>query len=91
MNDSKMTTGPVPLGWQNLEEAETKLKELFRGMVEHNGVSKLQIEVTPLKKGRKDVVISSGKDFHFVLKPFGGVYPVGTQGKPVQTPVADTK
>ena len=82
MNESKMTTG-----WKNMDAAEDKLKELFRGMVDHNGVSKLQIDVTPLKKGRKDVVLSSGKDFHFVLKPFGGVYPVGTQGKPVQKPV----
>ena len=82
MNDSKTTTGPVPLGWQNLDAAEDKLMELFRGMVDHNGVSKLQIEVTPLKKGRKDVVISSGKDFHFVLKPLGDA-----QGKPIQKPV----
>jgi hypothetical protein len=76
VNDNKMPTGPVPAGWQNLDEAEAKLKELFRGMVDHNGVSKLQIEVKPLKKGKKDVVFSSGKDYHFVLKP-------------AQTPVAD--
>jgi len=55
--------------WVGLDAAEAKLMELFRGMVEHNGVSKLQIEVKPLKKGRKNVVLSSGKDYHFVLKP----------------------
>jgi len=56
-------------GWLNLEAAETKLMELFRGMVDHNGHSELRVEVKPLKKGRKNVVMSSGKDYHFVLKP----------------------
>ena len=43
--------------------------ELFREMVEHDGLSRLLVDVKPLKKGRKNVVLSSGKDFHFVLKP----------------------
>jgi hypothetical protein len=52
-----------------LEAAEAKLMELFRGMVDHHGFSELRVEVKLLKKGRKDVVLSSGKDYHFVLKP----------------------
>ena len=80
MNDTKIATGT----WLNLDAAQAKLMELFMGMVEHNGVSKLQIDVKPMKKGKKNVVFSSGKDFHFVLKPIGD-----TQGSPVQKPVAD--
>jgi len=76
--------------WVGLDAAEAKLMELFRGMVEHNGVSKLQIEVKPLKKGRKNVVLSSGKDYHFVLKPAGSP---ANRDKPVQktarTPAED--
>jgi len=67
--------------WQSQELVEAKLMELFRGMVEHDGISRLQVEVKPLKKGRKNVVLSSGKDFHYVIKPFGN-----TQGKPFQAP-----
>ena len=55
--------------WQNLDRVEAKLMELFREMVEHDGLSRLLVDVKPLKKGRKNVVLSSGKDFHFVLKP----------------------
>ncbi len=55
--------------WAGLDAAQAKLVALFRGMVDHNGHSELQVEVKPLKKGRKDVVLSSGKDYHFVLKP----------------------
>lgn len=69
VNENNGSAGPVPQGWQNLEPAQDKLMELFRGMVEHDGVSRLQVEVNPLKKGRKNVVLSSGKDYHFVLKP----------------------
>jgi hypothetical protein len=67
--------------WVGLDAAEAKLMELFREMVEHNGVSKLQIEVKPLKKGRKDVVLSSGKDYHFVLKPARTPVEDGNPGK----------
>jgi hypothetical protein len=80
VNDSKMPAGPAPLGWQNLEAAQDKLMELFRGMVEHDGVSRLQVEVKPLKKGRKNVVLSSGKDFHFVLKPIQAPVEKGNLG-----------
>jgi hypothetical protein len=66
--------------------AESKLIALFREMVEHNDSSELRVEVKPLKKGRKNVVVYSGKRYHFILKPFGDA-----QGKPVQKPVADTK
>ena len=65
---------PAFSGFQ--DRCQFYLVELFRGMVEHNGVSELRVDVKPLKKGRKDVVLSSGKDYHFVLKP-------------AQTPVAD--
>lgn len=70
----------IGVGWLNLDAAQDKLMELFRGMVEHNGISKLQIEVNPLKKGRKNVVLSSGMDYHFVLKPVPA---------PVQKPVGE--
>jgi hypothetical protein len=60
---------PSEARWAGLEAAESKLMELFRGMVDHNGHSELRVEVKPLKKGRKNVVMSSGKDYHFVLKP----------------------
>jgi len=90
-----MPTGPVPAsrGWQNLDAAEAKLMALFREMVDHNGFSELRVEVKLLKKGRKNVVLSSGKDYHFVLKPFGDAprccnrdSAVAAQGKPVQKP-----
>ncbi|MEW6027273.1 MAG: hypothetical protein AB1599_08260 [Planctomycetota bacterium] len=64
MSENKITTG-----WQNLDAAEDKLRELLRGMLEHNDSSELRVEVKPLKKGRKNVVVYSGKRYHFILKP----------------------
>ena len=74
MSENNGSAGPARTdtqsgGWQGLDRAEAKLMELFRGMADHNGFSELRVEVNLLKKGKKDVVLSSGKDFHFVLKP----------------------
>ena len=71
VNENNGSAGPVPIksGWQGLDRAEAKLMELFRGMADHNGFSELRVEVNLLKKGKKDVVLFSGKQYHFVLKP----------------------
>ncbi|MFA5793485.1 MAG: hypothetical protein WC980_00235 [Candidatus Brocadiia bacterium] len=76
MVDLNPGTGNAANGkWLNLAPAQTKLNTLFMDMVDHHGFSKLWVEVKLLKKGRKNVVLSSGKDFHFVIKPVGNGNP----------------
>jgi len=69
-----MPTGPAPAlagssNWQNLEPAESKLMALFRELVNHSGFGELKVYVKILRKGKKEVLISSGKEYRFILKP----------------------
>jgi len=56
-----------PAGWQGLDRAEAKLMELFRGMVDHHGFSELRVEARIMKDARKEVILSFGKQYRFVL------------------------
>ena len=46
------------------------------------GFGELKVHVRILKNGRKEVILSFGKEYRFVLKPFGDA-----QGKPAGNPV----
>ncbi|MBI4834812.1 MAG: hypothetical protein HY811_08355 [Planctomycetes bacterium] len=54
--------------WQNMEQAQAKLDALFRELVDYPGFGELHVDVKTLKKGDKEVVLSSGKQYRFVLK-----------------------
>ena len=54
--------------WLNLETVESKLVLLFRELIDHPGFGELRVEVKILKKGSKEVVLSSGKQYRFILK-----------------------
>ena len=54
-------------GWQNLDAAESKLISLFRGLVGHPGFGELKVDVSVLRNGKKEVILSSGKKYRFIL------------------------
>ncbi len=67
MSESNGSAGPVPQGWQNLDRAEAKLVALFRELVNHSGFGEIKVEVRIMKDARKEVILSFGKQYRFVL------------------------
>ena len=55
--------------WQNADRAREKLCELFDALIEHPGFGQLDVSMKLLKHGKKEVIISSGRQFRFVLQP----------------------
>ena len=53
--------------WQNMDAAETKLISLFRELVDYTGFGELKVDVSTLRNGKKEVILSSGKKYRFVL------------------------
>jgi len=67
---NKNGTSPPKAGnWQNLDTVESKLVTLFREIVNHSGFGELKVHVKILRKGKKEVLLSSGKEYRFILKP----------------------
>lgn len=54
--------------WLNLDSVQEKLVALFRDLIDHPGFGELRVDVKILKKGNKEVVLSSGKQYRFVLR-----------------------
>lgn len=54
--------------WLNLDLVESKLISLLRELVNHSGFGELKVHVRILKDGRKEVILSFGKEYRFVLK-----------------------
>jgi len=48
--------------------AQAKLVALFRDLIDHPGFGELRVDIKILKKGDKEVVLSSGKQYRFVLR-----------------------
>ena len=44
-----------------------KLEELFDELLEHNGYGKIEVDMRILKRGQKEVILRSGKEYRFVV------------------------
>ena len=44
-----------------------KMAELYESLFRHNGFGEMRIEMRILKKGQKEVIIHSGKQYRFVV------------------------
>jgi hypothetical protein len=49
------------------EQVVEKLLELYSDLFLHDGFGSIIIEMKFLKKGQKEIIISSGKDYRFVV------------------------
>jgi hypothetical protein len=70
MKTSNNKNGTSNGKWLNQDLAEAKLVSLFRELVNHSGFGELKVEIRILKNGDKAVVLSAGRQFRIVLKPF---------------------
>lgn len=52
---------------QEHDQVMEKLLELYADLFLHDGYGNISIEMRFLKKGQKEIIISSGKDYRFVL------------------------
>ena len=52
---------------QNLGPVESKIAVLLKDLMDHPGFSELRMDVRFLKKGKKEVVLSSVKQYRFVV------------------------
>jgi hypothetical protein len=44
-----------------------KIMELYDGLFDHAGYGSMKIEMRFLKKGQKEIIVSCGKDFRYVV------------------------
>lgn len=44
-----------------------RISELYRDLFLHDGYGALRIEMRFLKKGQKEIIVSSGKDYRYVV------------------------
>ncbi|TWI76715.1 hypothetical protein LZ24_00336 [Desulfobotulus alkaliphilus] len=44
-----------------------KIMELYTDLFLHDGYGKISLEMRFLKRGQKEIIVSSGKDFRFVV------------------------
>jgi len=49
------------------DEIMDRLKELYMDLYYHNGFGQMQLEMKFLKKGQKEVLITCGKEYRFVV------------------------
>ncbi len=55
--------------WADIDLVRSKLAELFEELIGHSGFGTIQVDVKVLKKGYREVILSCGKQYRFVLKP----------------------
>lgn len=53
--------------WQNLELVKSKLDTLLDELIDHPGFGELKVNVKIMKDGRKEVILSFGKEYRFIL------------------------
>jgi len=44
-----------------------KLHELYYGLLKHDGFGEIRIDIRILKRGQKEVILHSGKQYRFVV------------------------
>ncbi len=62
--EKKMDTASVSESRSVIQE---KIMELYDGLFDHAGYGSMKIEMRFLKKGQKEIIISCGKDFRYVV------------------------
>lgn len=44
-----------------------KVEELYNNLFDHDGYGEMQIEISILKKGQKEIIIHCGKQYRYVV------------------------
>lgn len=56
------------LGRQDLEPVWEKLQLLVGDVIDHSGYGEVHVAVRWLSKGRKEIILSSGKEYRYVIQ-----------------------
>lgn len=56
------------LARQDLLPVWAKLQHLVTEVIEHSGYGEVHVAVRWLSKGRKEIILSSGKEYRFVIQ-----------------------
>lgn len=49
------------------EPVKHKIAELYTDLFHHDGFGKITVEMRFLRRGQKEIIVSSGKEYRFVL------------------------
>jgi len=49
------------------EQVQRKISELYADLFHHEGFGKITVEMRFLRRGQKEIIVSSGKECRFVL------------------------
>lgn len=55
--------------WLEVDRVRARLLEVFDALLNHPGFGEMHVSMKILKQGRKEVILSCGKEYRFVLKP----------------------
>ena len=59
--------GAKPIGTASLDEVFSKLGVLFRESFQHDGFAEILVEFRILKRGQKEIILHSGKQYRYVV------------------------
>ena len=66
-NTKTLSTAPKPKRQGDLRMVYQKLDELFDDVLAHSGFGELRIDVRWAKRNQKEIVLSCGKQYRFVV------------------------
>ncbi len=68
VGDVSVSAGSLkPSGASSIDEVFTKLRTLFGESFEHDGFAEILIEFRILKRGQKEIILHSGKQYRYVV------------------------
>ncbi len=50
-----------------MDPVSTKLIELYKDLLSHEGFGEMRVEIKILKRGQKEVIIHCGRQYRFVV------------------------
>lgn len=60
-------SGAKPSGTTSLDDVFAKLGVLFRESFQHEGFAEILVEFRILKRGQKEIILHSGKQYRYVV------------------------
>lgn len=61
--------GPAHRSQSGVHRVREKLLAMLDDLIQHQGFGEARIDVKILKRGRREVVLTCGKQYRFVLSP----------------------
>ena len=69
MGDPELSRSKLDDAWRDTERVRAKLVNLFEELIVHPGFGEMHVSVKILKQGKKEVILSCGREYRSVLQP----------------------